>query len=134
AANYRQNVTDLLRFEVRNVTGSLVPMGAFTHAVDPVFPPFLERFNLYPSTLVQVVPRPDVSTGDGIALMEQLSRDQLPPGMTMAWSGVALQAKQVEGQIVGVFALALLVVYLILAALYESWTYPVAIVLTIPCA
>ena len=131
---FRRRIEDLFQFEVRNASGNLVPLGAFVRATETAFPPFVERFNLYPSTTVQVVPAPGVSSGDGIDLVEQVARDQLPEGMTYAWASVAYQEKLVQGQIVGVFGLALLVVFLILAAQYESWSYPFAIVFTIPFA
>ena len=133
-APFRREVDDAMQFQVRSRDGRLVPLGAFTRAEETVFPPFVERFNLYPSTLIMGGPKPGVSSGDAIHLMEQVADDQLPEGMTYEWSGVALQERLVEGQIIPVFSLALLVVLLILAAQYESWSYPFAIVFTIPFA
>ncbi len=131
-ANFRLTPTDILRLEVRNARGQMVPVSTFTTVQQTIGPDRVTRYNLYPSATLNGIPRPGVSSGEVLAMMDGIAHDVLPPGMGFEWTGMSFQEKQIGGQAIIVFALGLLVVYLILAAQYESWSTPLAVVLSVP--
>ncbi|MBW2465592.1 MAG: efflux RND transporter permease subunit [Deltaproteobacteria bacterium] len=123
-----------MNFAVRNLDGEMVPLGAFTRTEDAVFPNRIQRFNMYPNSQLTGEGAVGVSTGDAINLMEELSEHELPEGMRYGWAGVSYFEKAAGGGAGAVFALAILMVFLVLAAQYESWSLPFAVILTIPMA
>jgi HAE1 family hydrophobic/amphiphilic exporter-1/multidrug efflux pump len=94
-------------------------------------PQYLERFNLYDAATINGGVAPGYSTGQAMAAMERIAA-QLPPGFSYSWSEASYQEKQTSGQTAWIFALSLVFVFLVLAALYESWTIPAAILLGVP--
>jgi multidrug efflux pump subunit AcrB len=110
----------------------MVPLGTMVTARDTTGPAAINRYNLFPAADISGAAQPGVSTGDAIAMMEELARRELPPGTGIEWTEVALQEKQTGNTAVFVFALGALLVFLVLAALYESWSLPLAIVLIVP--
>ena len=92
----------------------------------------MSRYNLYPAAEVQGVAAPGVSTGDAIAAMERLAEEVLPPGFGFEWTDLALQEKLAGNTAPIAFSLAVAFVFLVLAALYESWTLPLAVILIVP--
>ena len=87
---------------------------------------------MYPSASITGEPAPGFSTGEALNLMEQIAADVLPPQMGYEWTGMAFQEKRVGGEAILVFAMAVLLVYLVLAAQYESWFTPAAVILVVP--
>ncbi len=133
-ARFRLKPLDILRLETRNTAGGMVPLGTLMTIGDSIGPERVTRYNLYPSATINGGPAPGASSGEAIALMEQIAADKLPVGggMGYEWSSMSYQEKLAGGQAGLVFGLALLVVYLILAAQYESWTAPLAVILSVP--
>ncbi len=130
AAN-RADVPDIWRIRVRNSRGEMVPLRAFADVRVVVGPQTLQRYNNVRSLTISGAPRPGVSSGDGLAAMEEISARALPPGFGFEWTGTAFQEKQASGQTGTLVALAILFAYLFLVALYESWTIPVPVLLSV---
>jgi multidrug efflux pump len=127
----RMGPDDLDEWFVRNATGQMVPFSAFGRSEWVYGSPRLERFNGVPSREIQGLPAPGFTTGDAMAEMERLMA-QLPPGFGFDWTGISFQERQSAGQAPALYALSLLVVFLCLAALYESWSIPTAVILAVP--
>ncbi len=130
-ANARMTPQDILSMRVRNSEGQMVPFSAFTTAEWSAGPPQLQRYNGYPSMSISGSPAPGYSTGEAMAEMARLT-EQLPEGYGFAWTGISFEEQESQGQVLSLLALSLLVVFLVLAALYESWTIPVAVLLIVP--
>src|SRR5262249_16891930 len=92
------------------------------------------RYNLYPAAMLSGNAAPGYSSGEALGLMEQMAGKVLPSSMGYEWTGMSFQEKRVGSQAIFVFALAVLVVYLVLAAQYESWMLPAAVILVVPLA
>ncbi len=118
-------------FYVRAEDGAMVPLSTLVRIEATNGPQFFERFNLYNAATVNGSAAPGFSTGQAMAAMEALAAE-LPPGFSYAWSQASYQEKATQGQTAIAFTLSLLFVFLVLAALYESWAMPVAILLVIP--
>ena len=97
-------------------------------------PALIGLYNLYPSATISGLPSKDFSSGQVMALLEQIAEKTLPPGMGFEWSAMSYQEKAVGNQIYYVFALAVLLVYFVLAGQYESWFQPVSVILAVPLA
>ena len=122
---------DLDRWFVRNASGQMVPFSAFGHTEWVYGSPRLERFNGIASREIAGMPAPGHTSGEAMAEMTRLAA-QLPPGFGHAWSGLSYEENQSSGQAPALYALSLLVVFLCLAALYESWSIPVAVMMVVP--
>ncbi len=131
---FRAKPEDISRLEVRNKEGSMVPLGTLAKVKESLGPPRIDRYNMFPTARISGSPEPGVSTGEALDVMERLADSKLPPGMGYDWTGMSYQEKQAGGQAALIFALAIVVVILILAALYESWLDPLAVVLIVPLA
>ncbi len=132
-ARYRATPEDITRLEVRSQSGAMVPLGAVAKIEDRVAPSVVTRYNVYPAAKIMFIPAPGVSMGDGMALVENTARETLPPGFEIEWTDIAYQAQQ-SGSPIAVFILAIILVYLVLAAQYESWSLPVSVIVAIPTA
>ena len=130
-APYRMTPQDVLSLKVRNAEGEMVPFGAFTQGDWTSGPQQLQRYNGYPSMTISGAAAPGRSTGEAMNEMERLAAD-LPAGFAFEWTGVSYEEKQSGGQIGVLLGLSLIVVFLLLAALYESWAVPVAVLLVVP--
>jgi HAE1 family hydrophobic/amphiphilic exporter-1 len=131
-ANFRMDPSDVLGLKVRNQNGDMIPLGTVL-TIEPSFgPSLISLYNLYPSATVIGIPAKGFSSGDAIELMEQITARTLPPGVGSSWTALSYQEKLVGGQILYVFGLALLLVYLVLAGQYESWYAPVTVLLAVP--
>jgi HAE1 family hydrophobic/amphiphilic exporter-1 len=130
-ADERDEVPDIFRIHVRNRAGDMVPLRvvADVHAV--LGPQYLTRYNNQRSVTMLGGPAPGYSSGVALAAMEGLSARVLPAGFSYEWTGTALQEKEAAGKTVVVLGLAVLFAYLFLVALYESWTMPVAVLLSV---
>lgn len=129
---FRIEREDILRLKVRSATGALVPLGTLVEIRDVAGPTLVQRYNMYPSIPLQGNAAPGISTGEAIAIMEQVAAQVLPQGVTYEWTELAFQEKQTGDTAIFVFALSVLFVFLLLAAQYESWVLPLAIILIVP--
>ncbi len=133
-APYRAVMGDLSKIYVKNNQGKMVPISSVITTENIVGPYLLNRFNMYPSIVINGNPANGVSSGDAMKAMAEISDKILPKDMDFAWSGTSLQEQKSAGQIGPVITMALTFVYLFLVALYESWTLPVAVLLISPVA
>ncbi|MFT3730642.1 MAG: multidrug efflux RND transporter permease subunit [Hyphomicrobium sp.] len=131
-ARFRMERDDILRLKVRNQNGDMIPLGTVMDITPEVGPSLISLYNLYPSASIVGVPAKGFSSGDTIALMEQIAAKTLPPGVGYSWTALSYQEKIVGGQIYYVFALAMLLVYLVLAGQYESWYTPLSVLFAVP--
>lgn len=122
---------DLDKWFVRNAQGQMVPFSAFGRTAWEFGSPRLERFNGIASREIQGMPAPGFTTGQAMDEMERLVA-QLPAGFGFEWGGISFQERQSSGQAPALYVLSLLVVFLCLAALYESWSIPTAVLLAVP--
>ncbi len=130
---FRVRADDIRRLEVRNAGGRMIPLGTLVDVSETLGPQFITRFNAYPAASISGAAAPGHSSGEALGAMESLVR-QLPNSMGFEWAGMAFQEKEAGGQASRIFALALIFVYLVLCAQYESWMVPVAVILAIPLA
>ncbi|MCE5980778.1 efflux RND transporter permease subunit [Pseudomonas sp. LF19] len=127
----RSQVDDLLKIHVRNSNGKMVPLSAFVQAKWITGPVQLTRYNGYPAIAVSGEPAPGHSSGEAMNEIQRLV-DQLPQGMGLEWTGLSLQERLSGAQAPILMGLSLLVVFLCLAALYESWSIPTSVLLVVP--
>ncbi len=133
-APYRATMGDLGKIYVKNNAGKMVPIKSVVKTENIVGPYLLNRFNMYPSIVINGNPANGVSSGDAMKAMAKISDEVLPKDMDFAWSGTSLQEQKSAGQMGPILTMALTFVYLFLVALYESWTLPVAVLLISPVA
>jgi hydrophobe/amphiphile efflux-1 (HAE1) family protein len=131
-AQFRQQPEDLRQLRTRSSTGKMVPLGALMSVQDTTGPERITRYDLYPAAAVNGQARLGVSSGEAIRTMSEVCKATLPPGMGYAWSGLSYQEQQVGHQGLLAFGMAVLLVYLILSAQYESFVLPIAVVLSVP--
>ena len=131
-ADFRRSPRDLLNLRTRNRGGESVPLGSVAVAEYRTAPYRVERYNLYPAVSIFGSAAPGAGSGEALAAMEALAAEQLPDGLGFEWTDLAYQQKTAGNVGMGVFALAVLFVFLVLAAQYESWMLPLAIVLIVP--
>ena len=134
SADYRATAEDIKKLEVRNEKGEMVPMGTVLSVEEAVGPQIITRYNMYPSASISGQGAGFTSSGEAMLIMEELANENLPSSMGFEWTGMSYQEKAAEGNIIFIFGLAVLFVYLVLCAQYESWTLPLTIVLTVPLA
>jgi len=127
----RSDVSDIWRIYVRNRSGQMVPIRSIAGAKIVTGPQVITRYNNYRSVTVNGSPAPGVSSGRALAAMTEISNATLPAGYSFEWTGTAYQEQQAAGQTGIILALALLFAYLFLVALYESWTIPVPVLLSV---
>ncbi|EGM68071.1 efflux RND transporter permease subunit [Shewanella sp. HN-41] len=130
-AQYRMQPGDLDSWYVRNNKGDMVPFSAFATGEWEYGSPRLERFNGLPAMNIQGATAPGFSTGAAMTIMEDLAK-QLPSGFGVEWNGLSYEERLSGNQAPALYALSILVVFLVLAALYESWSVPFAVVLVVP--
>ena len=130
-AQYRMQPGDLDKWYVRNNSGDMVPFSAFATGAWEYGSPRLERFDGLPAMNIQGATAAGFSTGAAMTIMEDLVK-QLPPGFGIEWNGLSYEERLSGNQAPALYALSILVVFLVLAALYESWSVPFAVVLVVP--
>ncbi|MEH8103934.1 efflux RND transporter permease subunit [Aeromonas veronii] len=130
-ALFRMNPEDLKLWYVRNSAGQMVPFSAFASTEWSFGSPRLERYNGVPAMEIVGEAAPGKSTGDAMAAIEQMVK-QLPEGVGIEWTGLSFQERQAGSQAPALYAISLLVVFLCLAALYESWSIPFSVMLVVP--
>jgi HAE1 family hydrophobic/amphiphilic exporter-1 len=129
---FRSEAEDITRLEVRTRAGQMVPLGTFATVRKSFGPQIVNRYNLYPSASVTGEPAQGYSSGDSLVLMEQIAAANLPATMGYEWTGMSYQEKRVGNEAILIFVMAVLLVYLVLAAQYESWLVPIAVILVVP--
>lgn len=131
-ANFREQIDDIKQIKIRNDRGRMVPLGSLT-SVRPVSGPvMIVRYNMYPAAPINGSAAPGVSSGQAIERMQSVAEAELPPTMRSAWTELALLQLQTGNTAMLVFILAVVLVFLVLAAQYESWSLPLAVILVVP--
>ena len=131
-ASFRGDPNKLRRLEVRNRQGARVPLATLLTPETRIGPQSVIRYNLYQAASINGGAAPGVSSGEALKAMEEVAGNVLPASMGFDWTGIAFQEKRVTGEAILVFVLAVLLVYLVLAAQYESWVLPFAVILVVP--
>jgi HAE1 family hydrophobic/amphiphilic exporter-1 len=131
---FRLEPEDIRRLEVRDRQGQMVPLGTLVKIEKRLGPQIIPRYNLYPIASITGEAAAGFSSGQALKIMEQMASRKLPSSMGFEWTGMSYQEKQVGSQALFAFLLAVLMVYLVLAAQYESWTMPAAVILVVPLA
>src|SRR6267378_2215654 len=129
---FRQTPDQIARLKVRNASGEMVPIGSVTTFNHETAPYRVPRYNLYPAADVLGAAAPGVASGTAMARMEVLAKEVLPPGFLIEWTELSHQQEQQGIPTIAIFAASALFVFLVLAAQYESWKLPLAIVLILP--
>ena len=132
-SDQRQNADDIAQYYVRNGRGDMVPLSAFASTRRVYGPEYTNRFNLYRAAQVIGAPAAGYSSGQAMDALEQVANEVLPREMGIAWADLSYQ-QRIAGSGAPIFALSLLCVFLILAALYESWSLPFSVLLSVPIA
>jgi multidrug efflux pump len=129
---FRNEVEDVRRLRVRNADGNMVPLGALASVREINGPLILTRYNMYPAAAVNGNTAPGVSSGEAIKLVDDLARRELPRAMALEWTEINFMQIQAGSTAMQIFAVSVLLVFLVLAALYESWSLPLAVILVVP--
>ena len=130
-APYRMLPKDLERLYVRNSSGTMTPFTSFATGHWFYGSPLLERFNSFPSINIWGEPAPGKSSGEAMQAMEEIA-SKLPKGIGFDWTGLSYQERMAKSQAPLLYAFSIIVIFLCLAALYESWTVPISVMLTLP--
>ncbi len=131
-APFRVRPEDIKRLQVRNASGGMVPLGTLVTVHDSTGPAAVSHYNLFPAADLTGSTLPGVSTHQAIEKMERLAKEVLPPDKTFEWTELSLQEILEKNTAPYAFALGTLFVFLVLAALYESWSLPLSIVMIVP--
>jgi multidrug efflux pump subunit AcrB len=131
-ADCRRQVEDIKQIKVRNDKGAMVPLASVLNVKRVSGPVMIVRYNMYPAAAINGNPAPGVSTGQAIDRMERVAREELPPAMRATWTELALMQLETGNTAMMVFLLAVVLVFLVLAAQYESWSLPLAVILVVP--
>ena len=131
---YRLRPEDIVRLYTRNSQGEMVPLGSLIGIKRTLGAELVTRYNLYPAAPVFGSATPGFSSGQALSTMEQVAAQRLPHGMAYEWTATSYQEKRVGHQAYFIYALSIALVFMVLAALYESWTSPAAVILAVPMA
>jgi HAE1 family hydrophobic/amphiphilic exporter-1/multidrug efflux pump len=133
-AEFRTHPDDIRNVYVRTGSGELIPLTALVTIREVTGPEIIERYNVFPSAKVLGGPAPGYSSGQALEIMEQLAAEALPDGYALEWTGTSFQEKATGGASQSVFLVGVVMVLLVLAAQYERWTLPFAVILAVPFA
>jgi multidrug efflux pump subunit AcrB len=131
-AQYRKQADDIKQFKIRNNAGTMVPLGSIASIRETSGPVMIYRYNMYPAAPINGAPAPGVSSGEAIGLIQQVADDQLVHAMRTEWTELAMLQLETGNTAMLVFMLAVVLVFLVLAAQYESWSLPLAVILVVP--
>ena len=131
---YRMSPEAIKSLDVRNANGDMLPMGTFVTIKDTLGPQMVQRYNMYTTAQINGEPAPGFSSGQAMTLVEQMAAETLPASMGYEWTAMSFQEKLVGNEQFLIFALAIVLVFLVLAAQYESWTSPAAVIAVVPLA
>lgn len=132
--SFRATADDINLFYVKAANGSMVPLSALGKTSYTTGPGNISRFNMYTSSSIQVTPAQGYSSGEAMDKIDNIVKNRLPDNIGLAWSGLSFQEQKASGQTGIVLGLVFLFVFLFLAAQYESWTVPIAVLLSMPIA
>ena len=133
-SEFRADADDIAQLDVRDKFGNMVPLGSIVDVSDQFGPSVVRRYQLYPSASINGSAALGTSSGEALDLMEQMADARMPPGYEYEWTGISYQEKLAAGGQAVVFLLAVVAVFLVLAAQYESWTSPAAVIAVVPLA
>jgi HAE1 family hydrophobic/amphiphilic exporter-1 len=131
---FRLEPEDIRKLEVRNAQGQMVPLGTLVKVEKRLGPQIIPRYNMYSAATINGRAAEGYSSGQALNLMEEMASQKLTSAMGFDWTGMSFQEKRVGSQAIYVFGLAVFMVYLVLAAQYESWLLPAAVILVVPLA
>ena len=131
-SRFRQERSGIRKLQVRNLSGEMLPLGTLVTVDDAFGPQLVQRYNLYPSAAINGEAAAGFSSGQALQLMEQMADEKLPLSMGTEWTGMSFQEKQAGGETIVIFGLAIVLVFLVLAAQYESWSAPAAVIFAVP--
>ncbi|OOG62424.1 multidrug efflux RND transporter permease subunit [Rhodanobacter sp. B04] len=129
---FRHSAQDILQLKTRNAQGQMVPLGSFVTVQQGAGPDRVQHYNGYPTAEINGGPAPGFSSGQAQAAMEKLAKDNLPDGMSFEWTELTYQQILAGNTAILVFPLCVLLVFLVLSSLYESWSLPLAVILIVP--
>ena len=131
---FRMKAGDLHSYYVRSDSGQMIPLDNLTSVAESAGPPVITHYNLFRAVEIDGSPAPSYSSGQGLAAMEELAKQNMMPGMAFQWTGLTLDELESSGKALIIFGLGILVVYLTLSAQYESFALPFIILLAVPMA
>jgi HAE1 family hydrophobic/amphiphilic exporter-1 len=131
---FRLRVEDIKNQYVKNFREEMIPLGTLMKVESKLGSELVSRYNLFPAANLIMIPAPGSSAGEAINVIDQIGANSLPMGMGYEWTAIAYQQKQIGSQAYFIYALSLLLVFLVLAAQYESWTTPLAVIMVVPMA
>ncbi len=131
-SRYRLHSEDIRLLKTRNAGGGIVPLGSVATVREVNGADKITRYNMFPAADLSGQPAPGASTGDALAAVERIAKEILPTSFTIEWTEIALQQKLAGNSAIFIFPLCVLFVFLLLSALYESWSLPLAIILIVP--
>jgi multidrug efflux pump len=129
---FRVEPSDIGKLKVRNQSGEMIPLATLLDVRDVTGPAIINRYNMFPAAEINGGTAPGVGSGEGMALMAEVAKAELPPAMGFEWTELALQQILAGNTAVFVFILGAVLVFMVLAAQYESWALPMAIILIVP--
>jgi multidrug efflux pump len=129
---FRHSAQDILQLKTRNAQGQMVPLGSFVTVQQGAGPDRVQHYNGYPTAEINGGPAPGFSSGQAQAAMEKLAKDNLPNGFSYEWTELTYQQILAGNTAILVFPLCVLLVFLVLSSLYESWSLPLAVILIVP--
>ncbi|NWK55509.1 multidrug efflux RND transporter permease subunit [Verrucomicrobiaceae bacterium N1E253] len=133
--NFRMEPEDIKNLKVRGANNAMIPIGTFASVEEVLGPQTITRFNLYPAIKINGEAAPGFSSGEALKIMEDLSDKSLPTTMGYSWTDLSFQERNINPlAMAGIFGFSILMVYLVLAAQYESWSIPIAVCLSVPTA
>jgi len=133
-AEFREKPEDLRNVFVRSSTGEMIPLDSLVHVERVIGPDLIERFNAFTAAKIMGEPAPGFSSGQALAAIEEVAAETLPDDYTLGWTGSAYQEKAASGSAAQAFIFGLVMVFLILAAQYEKWSLPLAVITAVPFA
>jgi multidrug efflux pump subunit AcrB len=130
--NFRDQIPNILRLQVRSNRGTMVRLATLVDVRNTSGPVMVKRYNMYSSAAITGNPAPGTSSGEAIALMQEIARQELPRSMAVDWTELAYMQREAGSTATSVFGLSVVFVFLVLAAQYESWKLPLAVILVVP--
>ncbi|GHB94301.1 efflux RND transporter permease subunit [Cerasicoccus arenae] len=133
-SDYRAQPSDIGKLEIKTPQGEMAPLANFIDVEETLGPQTITRFNMYPSVKIMGSPSPGFSSGAAMDVIESMAEKNLPSAFGYDWTDLSYQEKMAQGGVIVIFGLAIALVYLVLAAQYESWTLPISVCLSVPTA
>ena len=134
APAHRSDPKHIKGLQLRSPGGDMIPLGTFMSVEETVGPQTITHFNIYPAARINGQPAPGFSTGEAMNIFEQMAAVSLPPSIGYEWTDLSYQEKKAQGSASVIFLFSIVLVYLVLAAQYESWAIPLSVVLAVPTA